>query len=184
MTSVELTDAHVAAAARGDSDALGSVYRALAPAVLGYLRAHAVPDAEAVTNDVFVNLLPQLHRVTGGVEGVRRLAFTIARARMIDGIRARARAGLPVAYESALDNRVAASAEEDAHAAMAIARVQKILAMLPQDQCEVLTLRVVADLSIEQVAAVIGRSPGAVKQLQRRGLIALRRALSEKQVTL
>lgn len=184
MTGVELTDAHVAAAARGDSDALGTVYRALAPPVLGYLRAHAVPDAEAVTNDVFVNLLPQLPRVTGGAEGVRRLAFTIARARMVDWIRARARAGHLVAYDSAVDDRAVASAEEDAHAAMAVARVQEILAMLPEDQCEVLTLRVVADLSIEQVAAVIGRSPGAVKQLQRRGLVALRRALSERRVTL
>ena len=183
LSGVELTDARVAAAARGDSDALGAVYTALAPVVLGYLRAHAVPDPEAVTNDVFVNLLPQLPRVTGGAEGVRRLAFTIAHARMVDGIRARARAGIPVAYECAVDDRVVASAEEDAYAAMALVRVQKILAMLPQDQREVLTLRVIADLSIEQVAVVIGRSPGAVKQLQRRGLIALRRALSEQRVT-
>lgn len=184
MSRAELTDAQVAAAARGDPDALAAVYQALAPPVLGYLRAHAVDDPEAVTNDVFVNLLPQLPRVTGGAEGVRRLAFTIAHARMVDAIRARPRSGPHIAYESAVDTRVAASAEEDAHAALALARVHEILAMLPPDQRDVLTLRVVADLSIEQVAGVIGRSPGAVKQLQRRGLVALRRALYERRVTL
>jgi RNA polymerase sigma-70 factor, ECF subfamily len=47
----------------------------------------------------------------------------------------------------------------------------------------VLYLRIVADLPIEQVAQVIGRSAGAVKQLQRRALLALRAALAERRVT-
>ncbi len=46
-----------------------------------------------------------------------------------------------------------------------------------------LHLRVIADLSIEHVAQVIGRSQGAVKQLQRRALITLRAVLAERQVT-
>ncbi|MEO9139446.1 MAG: sigma factor-like helix-turn-helix DNA-binding protein [Jatrophihabitans sp.] len=62
--------------------------------------------------------------------------------------------------------------------------MRAVLAVLPDDQREVLTLRVVADLSIEQIADVMGRSQGAVKQLQRRGMIALRKALAERQVTL
>jgi RNA polymerase sigma-70 factor (ECF subfamily) len=48
----------------------------------------------------------------------------------------------------------------------------------------VLILRVVADLSIDQIAEVMGRSSGAVKQLQRRGLIAVRQALAERRVSL
>lgn len=181
---VEVTDAHVSAAAKGDPDALNAIYRGLAPPVLGYLRAHAVDDPEALTNDVFVDLLPKIPRVTGGADGLRRLAFTIAHARMVDSIRGRVRSGVSVAYESAMDSRVVASAEDDAQVAMSVTHVQDILALLPSDQREVLTLRVVADLSIDQVAAVIGRSPGAVKQLQRRGLISLRRALQERRVTL
>ena len=68
------------------------------------------------------------------------------------------------------------SAEDDALRALGNARVEAILALLPADQREVLYLRVIADLSIEHVAQVIGRSQGAVKQLQRRALIALRGA--------
>ena len=43
-------------------------------------------------------------------------------------------------------------------------------------------IRVVADLSIEHVAESIGRRPGAVKALQRRGLAALRRLLERESV--
>ena len=58
-----------------------------------------------------------------------------------------------------------------------------MLAQLPADQAEVIRLRIIADLSIEQVAHAMGRSPGAIKQLQRRALITLRAVLEERQVT-
>jgi RNA polymerase sigma-70 factor (ECF subfamily) len=41
---------------------------------------------------------------------------------------------------------------------------------LSDEHQEVLALRVVADLSIEQVAGIMGKSEGAIKQLQRRAL--------------
>ena len=152
--------------------------------MVGYLRAHAADDPEGLTNDVFAKLLPQLPRVTGGAEGVRRLTFTIARARLST------RPGpgpAPVRRSRTnptADTRGVPSAEDEAQAADSLARVQAVLATLPEDQREVLTLRVVADLSIEQVAQLMGRSPGAIKQLQRRGLVALRRALQDGRVTL
>ena len=46
---------------------------------------------------------------------------------------------------------------------------------LVPDQRDVLLLRVVADLTVEQIAVALNKTPGAVKQLQRRGLEALRR---------
>jgi RNA polymerase sigma factor (sigma-70 family) len=180
----ELSDELVAAAATGDTDALGVIYAALAPAVLGYLRARAVDDPEAVTNDVFLQLIPQIRNVRGGADGVRKLTFTIARARMIDQLRAKGRAGPTAVYEPDADRRAVPSAEDDAHAAISLARVRAVLELLPEDQREVLTLRVVADLTVEQVATVMGRSAGAVKQLQRRGMVALRAALDEGRVTL
>ena len=57
--------------------------------------------------------------------------------------------------------------------------LRALLDQLPADQRDVLLMRVVADLSVEQTAAAIGRSAGAVKQLQRRGLIALRERVQE-----
>jgi RNA polymerase sigma-70 factor (ECF subfamily) len=48
----------------------------------------------------------------------------------------------------------------------------------------VVALRVLGDLSLEQTAAVVGKSTGAVKQLQRRGLLALRTLVESGEVVL
>jgi RNA polymerase sigma-70 factor (ECF subfamily) len=60
----------------------------------------------------------------------------------------------------------------------------ELLAGLNEDQRTVVALRVVGQLSLEETADVTGKSVGAVKQLQRRGLLALRhRVLAREGVT-
>lgn len=56
--------------------------------------------------------------------------------------------------------------------------VHTLLAGLSADQRDVLVLRIVADLSVAETAAVLDKSYEAVKALQRRGLGALQRAIS------
>lgn len=180
MAGGKLDDAVVAEACAGDPDALRRVYEDLAPTVLGYLRARGVSDPEATTSEVFLSVLPRLPRLHGGAAGLRTLVFSVAHARMVDDHRARARRPFTVDYEPAEDDRPVPSAEDDALAGMAAERVRAVLELLPRDQGEVLRLRFLADLSIEQTAAVMGRTDGAVKQLQRRALAALRTALSER----
>lgn len=184
MKESGLTDDVVAAAGRGDSAAFRVVYESLAPVVLGYLRAKGVTDPEAVTSEVFIAVLPKLDRVTGGASGLRKLVFSVAHARLVDDYRERARRPQAVEYAPDTDRRTVVSAEETAQAELASARVIELLAILPLDQREVLSLRVIADLSVEQVAEIMGRSAGAVKQLQRRGLVAIRQALDVRQVSL
>jgi hypothetical protein len=55
---------------------------------------------------------------------------------------------------------------------------------LAPDQRDVLLLRVLGELTVEEVAGVIGKSPGAVKALQRRGLAAIKLTLAKEGVTL
>ena len=45
-------------------------------------------------------------------------------------------------------------------------------------QREVISLRFTSELSITQVAKIMGKSPGAVKALQHSAIVALRKALS------
>jgi RNA polymerase sigma-70 factor (ECF subfamily) len=52
--------------------------------------------------------------------------------------------------------------------------VQSALAALPRREREVLALRFAADLSVPQVAAVLGCPEGTVKTIARRGLERLR----------
>ncbi len=44
-------------------------------------------------------------------------------------------------------------------------------------------LRIFGDLTIDQIAQVLGKREGAVKALQRRGLESLRRLLAAEQAT-
>ena len=76
------------------------------------------------------------------------------------------------------DGRAAASAEDEALTRVGDAAARMLLDGLPEDQRNVMVLRIVADLTVEQVAQVLGKRPGAVKALQRRALDSLRRKLS------
>ena len=181
--SANLTDEHLAAAAAGDTEALREIYDRLSSAVHGYLKARGVRDPDDVTSEVFLAVFTRLDTVTGGIAGLRTLTFSVAHARLVDDIRRRDRRPDEMPYEPEVDVRVSDSAETVALADMQTSTVTAVLARLPDDYREVLLLRVLADLSVDQTAAVMQRSTGSVKQLQRRALIALRTKIVEKGVT-
>ncbi|MEN2739843.1 sigma-70 family RNA polymerase sigma factor [Microbacterium sp. X-17] len=151
-------------------------YRTHAASLLAYLRSQGVDDPEAVTQDVFVALYPRLESLSGGRDGLRALLFTIAHARVVDHHRRRSRVPVAVAYDPLTDTRSTPSAEDDVvHGDTGVA---ELLARLTPEYRDVVALRVLADLSVEEVAGIMGRTPGAVKQLQRRALLALRREVA------
>jgi RNA polymerase sigma-70 factor (ECF subfamily) len=178
-----ITDGVVRAAQAGEAAAFRVIYEELAPVVLGYLTAKGVADPEAVTSDVFLAALPRLRELSGGAAGLRTFVMSVAHARMVDDARRRRRQPVWYQYDVASDLRSAASAEHEAMELLGTARVVELLRDLPADQREVLVLRVVADLSVQEVATVIGRSPGAVKQLQHRAVRKLRQIVIEQGVT-
>jgi RNA polymerase sigma-70 factor (ECF subfamily) len=146
----------------------GAAYRSFAGPVQGYLRARGVDDPEAVTQDVFLAFYPKIKGLTGGLQGAKSLIFSIAHARMVDHYRRLERRPQLTPYDPQDDGRTTPSAEDQAvelHGGAAA-----MLDGLSGEHQEVLALRVVADLSIEQVAGIMGKSTGAIKQLQRRAL--------------
>jgi RNA polymerase sigma factor (sigma-70 family) len=149
----------------------GDVYRDLAPAVLGYLRAQGVSDAEDMLGEVFVQVARDLQRVSGGEAGIRKWVFTVARHRVIDDARRRARR--PRISAEPMPDRAAEAQGGPIDPALAAA-----LNALTTDQREVLVLRFVADLPLETVARITRRRIGAVKALQHRGLAKLAEAVS------
>ena len=181
MSDQQLEDVLLAAQA-GQAWALRVLYEELAPRVHGYLRGHGATEPEDLTSDVFLAVFPRLGTVTGGAAGLRTLLFSVAHARLVDDLRRRSRREPTTSFDPATDGRTVASSEDEALAGLATDEVRALLATLPDTQRDVLLLRVVSDLSVEQVAEVIGRSTGAVKQLQRRGLLALREAYVQRGV--
>jgi len=177
-----LTDAVVEDARRGDSSALTKIYIAVSPGILGYLRSHGSRDAEGLTQEVFVQLLPRIRRIKGGASGVRALAFTIAHSRLVDEFRRRGRA-TELPYEAELDGRRVEPAESEALDSLNTQSAAALLASLGDDQKTVIMLRIFGDLSLEDTAQILGKSVGAIKQLQRRGLLALRAQLDTAEET-
>lgn len=167
------------AAQCGQPWALRAVYDDLAPRVHGYLQARGAGEPEDLTSEVFLTVFSKLATVTGGAAGLRTLVFSIAHARLVDDLRRRSRRGDAVSYETWHDDRTTASTEDVAVDRLRAYEVRALLEELPADQRDVLLMRVVGDLSLEQTAEVIGRSTGAVKQLQRRGLLTLRGLVEE-----
>lgn len=154
---------------RTEHRAPNSVYEQFAPAVLGYFRSHRMRDPEGLTGDVFVAVTEKLGGFRGDDAALRRWVFTIAHHRRIDAIRRAARS-----LED-LGGRPEAESYEDP--AAIDPELVEALGVLTDEQREVIVLRFVADLPIDEVARLTGRSKGAVKMLQSRGTEVLRRAL-------
>ncbi|RYV51689.1 RNA polymerase sigma factor [Pengzhenrongella frigida] len=177
-------DGVLARARVGSAEAFTLLYEDLVRPVAAYLRGRGVADVEDVTSEVFVAVLTGVRGFDGDQAHFRSWVFTIAHRRVVDGWRRGGRRPTPVPYEPADDARSAPSAESDALAALGEERVQALLGELSPDQRDVLVLRIVGDLTVDQVSDVVGKKPGAVKALQRRGLATLRRNLTVEGVPL
>lgn len=170
----------LAAARRGDQAAWATIYGELAPPVLGYLRANAAPEPEDTLSEVFLQVARDLPRFTGEPRRFRAWVFTIAHHRMIDARRRSARRpAVPVPEPPEADTQPLNDAADLALAKMGTERVTRVLRALSRDQRAVLLLRLLGGLTVEEAAQTLGKRPGAVKALQRRGLNAIRRRLSK-----
>ncbi len=174
----------LAAARLGQPWALSALFRAYSGPVAGYVRARSPAEPDDVVSEVFAAALTSLDRFTGGESDFRGWLFTIAQRRVVDDLRRRSRRVQTTDYQPERDRRAVDSAEDDSLDRLGTDWVRSVLDRLVPDQREVLLLRVLGDLTVEQVARALDKSPGAVKQLQRRGLAAARRLLEAEGVPL
>jgi RNA polymerase sigma-70 factor (ECF subfamily) len=172
------------AAQLGASWAATRLYDALAGAVAGYLRAQGSEDPDGLTNTVFLGVFTNLGSFTGDERALRSWVFTIAHRRLTDERRRLTRQPRPHALSEHDGAMPGGNVEDDVAARLGADRVGVLLDRLAPDQRDVLLLRVLADLTVDQVAVLVGKSPGAVKALQRRGLEGLRRIFSAEGVPL
>lgn len=174
--AAEISEADVDAARLGSVVAFERIYRAMAPTVASYLRWNGVADVESLTNEVLAQVHRNLQRFSGDTAAFRSWVFTIAHHRMVDDRRAIGRR--PVVAEAEIqDTAVVGNTEDDALALLSDDQLRLLLEGLSPDQRDVLLLRIVADLSLEDVAAALGKRRGAIKSLQHRALATLRRQL-------
>jgi RNA polymerase sigma-70 factor, ECF subfamily len=182
VSRVGLTAADLADARRREPAAVTRVYSAYAPALFRFFMA-AVGDrhqAEDLTGTAFVSAIESLPRFRGPVEALGGWLFQIARHDLYDHRRRQARARIEPLEDNLNEAAVLAGAEDPEELAIARLEGGRVLAALGDlspDQREVLLLRMAAGLTAPEVADILGKTTGAVKALQHRGLASLARVL-------
>jgi RNA polymerase sigma factor (sigma-70 family) len=169
----------------GFPSAFEVLFNRLARPLAAYFRAQGAADPAGSTNDVLLRVFKGIGRFEGDEGRFRAWVFTIARNILVDE-RRRARRRVATTTIEPFDDQAAPhpDSEQGALARLGTREAVEVILGLVPDQREVLLLRIVGDLTVEQVAAVVGKRPGAVKALQRRGLATLRRRMNRGAVPL
>jgi RNA polymerase sigma-70 factor, ECF subfamily len=162
----DLADA-LRAAQDGDATGFATLWRALQPAVLRYLRVVTGDHAEDAASETWLHVIRDLHRFRGGPADFRGWLFGIARHRGIDERRRRERR--PVSTPDPTGG-TAPDAATQALEGDATGWALRLVGSLPPDQAEAVMLRVVAGLDVATTARILGKRPGAVRIATMRGL--------------
>ena len=175
----------VALAQQGDGEAFGQVYDAYVGSVYRYLYyrvgSHAL--AEDLTSETFLRALRRIDSFSWQGKDIGAWFTTIARNLVADHVKS-SRFKLEVSTADMLDADRADDGIED----VVLGRLQSAALLdavrrLRPEQQECLVLRFLQGLSVAETAEVLGRSEGAVKQLQLRAVRALARLLPESERT-
>jgi RNA polymerase sigma factor (sigma-70 family) len=177
-------DTVLAAARSGEAWAFERIFTALGPVVQGYLRMQGALEPEDVTSEVFVAVLRNIGSFTGDEGGFRSWVFTIAHRRLIDERRRLARRPFLGPWDDDIDLPSPEDVAETVLGVVGVERVRALCESLVPGQRDVLLLRLIGRLTVEEVATTLGKTPGAVKGLQRRGFRAIGRAVEAQGVPL
>lgn len=168
----EVFERLLGAAQVGQDWAWERLFTWLGPRVLSYARSQSMPDPEDVLSDVLVDVVKRIGSFSGTESQFRSWVFTIAHSRIVDRRRRMARR-----EESSFDIDLDRPATTTIGWAD-LGDLKPLVDGLPDGQRDVLLLRSVLGLSIDEVATLLSLKPGAVRVSHHRALKSLRRSLA------
>jgi RNA polymerase sigma-70 factor, ECF subfamily len=166
----------VARAQRGDRAALEDLYLLHFDRVYSYLHMSVGNryDAEDLTTQTFMKMLEAIRRFEWRSVPFSAWLLRIAHNLATDHFRANRRWQPEEDVPESADGEEC-SAEEQALASLGETRVLTLIERLSPEQRQVLTLKFVYRFSNGEVAAILGKTEGAVKSLQHRALASMER---------
>jgi RNA polymerase sigma-70 factor (ECF subfamily) len=169
----------VAAVQAGDTARFEQIYRACFPGVHGVVRSmlRDPGEVEDTVQEAFLSALRALPRYRP-LAGVPFLAWMLRIARNAALMRLRGAGRVAVTEPAALSLRLGGT-EDPRLAALHHGVATAELDRLAPRQRQVLLLRFVLDLDAAATGIVLGLTPEAVRQLQRRALATLRRRVED-----
>jgi RNA polymerase sigma-70 factor, ECF subfamily len=178
--SGERLDAVVAEAVAGDRDALREVLETIRPIVVRYCRARVGASersglsADDVAQEVCLAAITALPRYKDQGRPFLAFVYGIAAHKVADAHRAAARNRADPTDAVPERFSLEVGPEQMAMDAESSARMNELLAVLPDKQREILILRVVVGMSAEETAEAVGSTAGAVRVAQHRALARLK----------
>jgi RNA polymerase sigma-70 factor (ECF subfamily) len=171
-TAIDDFEQVLEAARAGQEWAASVLFRALQPALLRYLRWQEPAAADDIAGETWLAVAERIGGFEGDEAALRSWLFAVARKRVADHRRRGARRRTHPVSPEELGDRAGGTdpAELVVDSLSAQEAVRALTAGLSQDQAEVLVLRVVGGLSVEEVARIVGKRPGTVRVLQHRAL--------------
>jgi RNA polymerase sigma-70 factor (ECF subfamily) len=173
MPSDRPFDEVLSAAKQGDEWAWEHIYRSISGRLVGYLTFRGAPDPEDQASETLLQVARNISSFDGDEKSFRSWVFVIAHRRLIDSRRSAGRR--PDTTNLDIDHPVpTGDVEEEALDRIAVVEIAHLLQRLTEDQRDVIVLRLLVDLSLEQTAEVLGKKIGSIKALQRRAIASLR----------
>lgn len=164
----------------GDQEAFARLYEDHFDRIYRYIviRIGRETEAEDMTQQVFLNAFKALPSFKWKGAPFTSWLFRIAHNQVVDYLRKKAKQAT-VRLDESLATLVSKDAGPEAIAEHSLDVEQLFLATrrLTEAQREVISLRFTSEFSTAEIAAIMGRSQGAVKALQHSAIVALRKAL-------
>ena len=168
-------------ARKGDTDAFGLLYDHYNGAVYRFLyyRTRSQALAEDLTSETFFRALRSMTGFRWQGKDFGAWLMTIARNLATDHFKA-GKTRLELTTEDmGLHDDAADGPETEVLAGLTNEILLQSLAKLPDEQRDCVVMRFLQGMSIAETAAVLGRSDGAIKQLQLRGVRNLAKLMPE-----
>jgi RNA polymerase sigma-70 factor, ECF subfamily len=159
---------------RLDPQALAEAHDKYYPAIFRFV-AYKVGNqetAEDLTSDVFVRLLDAVRDRHAPQNTLRGWLYSVASHVVSDYHRKKYRGNQEVDLLETIESDVSGPAEETIKK-QTLEALSAALGELTEEQQNVIALRFGYEMPIKEVAEIIGKSEGAVKQLQARAVAAL-----------
>lgn len=166
---------------KGDVEAFGLIYDRFFDSVYAYvLRQVGSPaDAEDIVSGVFLEVFEKIGGFTWRGAGFAAWLFRIARNDVFDHFRRQGNRTRTIALTEIEEKPAGTRVEEIAERAWDEKELLRAVDQLSDEQRQVVLLKLMFNFSNRQVSTVIDKSEGAVKALQHRALISLRKILDE-----
>lgn len=179
-SSEELIEAIVKAKA-GDERAVARLYAAFNPALLRFLKARIGSESEDVASEVWLAVARNIKAFEGDDRDFRAWIFATARRRSIDHLRRKAVRPRISSANDANDLSEMSGFESPTDQLEIDEAVAALIHGLNAKEAEIVLLRVVAGLSVEEVAQIVSKSAGSVRVIQHRALKRLANNFRSKQ---